>query len=171
VELVLEVRRQLGEPAQAVHLECGAGLLTHLLAAKGVNVVGVDRRKNLLDLARQATGSCKYPKTAPRFELQTQPRRVPLEDGSCDMAIIADALERHANPVAVLREAYRLLADGKPVAIAARRKRGEDDASGPEHRYDWRTLANQVMACQFKLLTHEDSEPQGDVFVVAARGK
>jgi glycosyltransferase involved in cell wall biosynthesis/ubiquinone/menaquinone biosynthesis C-methylase UbiE len=176
--VAMEVVRQVGTPKQAVHVACGSGLIAHLLAMQGVPVLGVDRRRRQIQLARQVTGSRQYPGSAvsassggggPRFEHQTHARTLPVADASADLVLICDELERHPNPVSLLREAKRILIPGKHLVIVSQRKRaGEDSPTDPEHRYLYSELLTQIRATGFMpLVDPRTDDPKRDMFLVA----
>ena len=149
--VILQVIQQTGRPQRLVQIGCGDGLLLHLLATQGIAGVGVDRRGGMLDLARQCVTRHEYQGDAPQFLHQEDPRRLPLQDGSADLVCIADFMERHPNPVGLLREAYRVAADGKPVLIISPRQstHGPDpsdpqqiEAEAQNRRLSWTELIN-----------------------------
>lgn len=101
----------------AVDLGCGDGLYAHLLAARGVAVVGFDPETTGIEQARQATGVQQYPKQPPRFEhIDAGP--LPLPDGAAATVFMLDVIEHLPNPTAVLREATRLVKPGGHLIIS-----------------------------------------------------
>ena len=170
-QVALEVIRQITPPRLIVQLACGQGLLPHMLALRGFPCLGIDTRDAFIDLARRYTRNQTYSGPAPRFEHQSHPRRVPLADDSADLVLIFDELEKHANPVALLREARRILAPGRTLAIVSQRKNVlSDGPTDPEHRYLWKELITQVQACGFLFLLDADTDdPKRDMIVVASK--
>ena len=70
---------------------------------------------------------------------------MPLPDEAIDLLLLCDEMEKHPNPVALLREARRVLAPGKPMIIISKRKPlREEAATDVEHRYRWQDLVRQV---------------------------
>ncbi len=101
----------------AVDLGCGDGLYAHLLASKGVDVVGFDPESAAIDQARKTTGTQEYPKASPRFE-QIGDGPLPLDDGSVQTVFMFDVIEHLPNPTAVLREAARLIKPGGHLVVS-----------------------------------------------------
>ena len=88
------------------------------------------------------------------------------------MVLVCDEMERHPNPLAMLREVGRILAPGTPMAIVSRRRRPTEDAAlDPEHRYPWPLLLRQVdMVGGLKLLTEPNNDnARRDMILVARR--
>ena len=129
-----EVLRQVPQPKQVAILGCGEGLVAHLLAMMGLNVVGVDEKPADLALADMCCSRQTYPGPRPRFVKQTQCSRMPLGDGEADMVFLFDVLECDVNPVGMLEEACRVLADGGILAVVSQRlpQEGRPDPSHPQ---------------------------------------
>lgn len=157
-------------PRRPVLLNAGDGLLAHLLAKRGVAATGVEPDPARLDLARKCVMNQSYPGEPPTFIAQPDRRKLPLDDGSADMLFIVDVLERHPNPVAILKEAMRVLEPGKPLVVVTPRGGGLDaDAPlSPEHRYTWTQLSLQLKAMGFHSWTPEDA---GNPELIAAAAK
>lgn len=138
---------QVGPPRRLLQVNCRSGLLCHLLAQKGRSCIGVDLDPRAIDLASRAVAGECYPGEAPVFRVQTNPRQLPLEDGSVDTVLLFDVLETHPNPVGLLEEAHRVLDRAGIVAIVTRERTavcdGESDAL---HAYRPHELLLQIQA-------------------------
>ncbi len=102
-------------------LGCSAGLLTHLLAGQGLSCIGIDTHPGKINLAQQCVTNQTYPADRPQFAHQTDPRRSPLDNGTADVALLFDQIDNHNNPVALLRDAHRVLADQGLLVIVTKR--------------------------------------------------
>jgi GT2 family glycosyltransferase/SAM-dependent methyltransferase len=123
VSVALQVIAQVDRLDTVAVLGCDAGLLTHLLAGQGKRCVATDPDPAKIGLATQAVANQAYPDDKPVFRHQADPRRLPLEDGSANLALLFDRIEHHENPVALLREAHRVLAEDGVLAIVTGRPR------------------------------------------------
>jgi SAM-dependent methyltransferase len=119
---VADFIKQTKVPDCMVLLGAGHGLLAHLLAKQGIDCVGFDDRGPCVELARSFTAGQTYPTAAPRYEHFDDPGRIAFGDGQAQMVVIDGYLERHRNPVALLGEAWRILAPGHLLLIISRRK-------------------------------------------------
>ncbi|MEE9212105.1 MAG: methyltransferase domain-containing protein [Phycisphaeraceae bacterium] len=172
VAVAVDVVRQTSKPRLAAVVGCGVGLLPHLLALQGLTAVGTDRHRVHVEFARQCVANQKYAGPAPRYEHQTDPRRLPLSDAEADLLLLFDQLERHHNPVGLLREAARVLEPGKLMAIVSRRKPArEQAATDPEHRYHFGQLVTQVQAVGGWGLMSDPTrdDPSRDMILIAKR--
>jgi 2-polyprenyl-6-hydroxyphenyl methylase/3-demethylubiquinone-9 3-methyltransferase len=99
--------RELGDLGGRLVLDagCGGGLVARELAAAGAEVVGVDRSRGSLGVARRAVGGHFRPAQA-RLE------RLPFADGSFDVVVAADVLEHVPDLPAAVAELARVLAPG-----------------------------------------------------------
>jgi GT2 family glycosyltransferase/SAM-dependent methyltransferase len=168
--VLLDVIKQAGRPRCGVIVGAGEGLISHMLALRGVSLRGFDAQPVNVELARRCVRNQKYagpdgvPTAPPRFEPLADVRRLPLADGEADFLVINNQLEVHPNPVALINEAKRALSPGGLLVIFSRRKVNTGDPSDPatevawEHRYQWIELLNQVQATR------------GWDFLVGARG-
>ena len=90
---------------------CGAGQCARWLAGRGARVVGIDLSAGMLARARTLSGRPGAPRVA--GFLQSDARRLPLADGSVDLACTAfGALPFVADPELVMREVARVLRPG-----------------------------------------------------------
>jgi SAM-dependent methyltransferase/DNA-binding transcriptional ArsR family regulator len=93
-------------------LGCGTGSFTVELAKSGAHVIGVDQSASMLRLAR------RYTKEYDNVELhQASLEAVPIQDGTCDVALLVLVLSYVAEIPPVLHEAHRILAPGGRVFI------------------------------------------------------
>jgi 2-polyprenyl-6-hydroxyphenyl methylase / 3-demethylubiquinone-9 3-methyltransferase len=98
---------QLGDLGGRLVLDagCGGGLVARELAAAGAEVVGVDRSRGSLGVARRAIGARLRP-------AQGRLERLPFADGSFDAVVAADVLEHLPDLPAATAELARVLAPG-----------------------------------------------------------
>jgi ArsR family transcriptional regulator len=88
-------------------LGCGTGSFTLELARSGARVIGVDRSAAMLRVARRAT------REHGNVELhQASLESLPVDDASCDAALLLLTLSYVADVDAVLGEAFRILRPG-----------------------------------------------------------
>ena len=181
VQIITDMVRQVGLPQLAVHVGSGDGLVSHLLASRGLNCVGFDWRRKCIALARQQVAGHPYAGPAPKFELMPDMGHVPLADGTADLLLIVEQLERHPNPVSLLREAARVVRPGKHILVISRRQpidRSCDPSDpalaeqpGEEHCYRWTELLNQIEAAggwRFLIDPNKD-DPAMNMIVAAER--
>ena len=115
-----------GIPNLVAQVGCGPGLITHQLASNGLSCVGLARDGASLALAQQCTAGQSYPGVSPQFKSIPDDstggaRKLPLNDGEVDFLLLFEQLEYHANPVALLREAKRVLSPGSKLLVICRR--------------------------------------------------
>jgi SAM-dependent methyltransferase len=94
-------------------LGCGTGDLTCALARHVGRVVAVDRSAAMLKAARRRVGGLENVELH-RADLES----LPLDDASCDAALLVLALSYVPEPERVLAEAARVLRPGGAVALA-----------------------------------------------------
>ncbi len=105
-----QLRERLGipqpenPPLRVLDVGCGAGFLTHRLAALGYAVQGLDCSPGALRMARSRSGSDRYHRG--------DALRLPFRDGSFDAVCAMDFLEHIENPRAAIAEAARVLRPG-----------------------------------------------------------
>jgi 2-polyprenyl-6-hydroxyphenyl methylase/3-demethylubiquinone-9 3-methyltransferase len=101
--------RQLGELGgrRVLDAGCGGGLVARELAAAGAEVVGVDRSRGSLGVARRAAGPIgSFAPAQGRLE------RLPFAGGAFDAVVAADVLEHVPDLPAAVAELARVLAPG-----------------------------------------------------------
>jgi 2-polyprenyl-6-hydroxyphenyl methylase/3-demethylubiquinone-9 3-methyltransferase len=98
-------RRQLGDldGRRVLDAGCGGGLVARELAAAGAEVVGVDRSRGSLGVARRAVGT-RFAPAQGRLE------RLPFAAGAFDAVVAADVLEHLPDLPAAVAELARVLA-------------------------------------------------------------
>jgi SAM-dependent methyltransferase len=99
----------LGEPVSAgttLEIGTGTGLFAAAIAARGGSVLGIDRSREMLRVARTRVPV-----------VQADAARLPFRDGAFDRAFLVAVLDFVDDPVAVLREARRV--SRGPVAVLA----------------------------------------------------
>ena len=120
-------------------------MLGHLLALKGIAYVGVDPDPALLDVALQVTSKSDYPGEKPAYFLQENRKVIPLPEASVDAVLLLNVLEKHPNPVGLLREVRRVLQPEGLLAISLT-ERALADASETDclHAYRAHELIMQI---------------------------
>ena len=166
-------------PDRLVLLGAGHGLLTHLLAKQGIDCIGFDHRRPCVELAGTFTVRQTYPAAGPRYEHLEDPRHIDVGDGQAEMVVIDSYLERHPNPVALLAQAWRILAPDHLLLVISRRKAvAGHDPSQPgqmaqltaDRRYQWLELLGQISAVGgWKLMVDITSDDRSRDLVVAAQ--
>lgn len=169
---VFDVVRQAGKPQRVLVYQSGHGLLCHMLAKNGLNCIGVDRRTDHVEFARSITDSQSYEAGTPSFLHQSDRRRLPIDDNSIDLMLIADELEWHRNPVAVLKEAQRVLRTGALLIVVSKRVKPYVDTSEPGyHPYLIGELAMQLLGVGgFEMAVDPNrDDPSRDIVLVLRR--
>lgn len=147
INLTGQILKQVGKPEQLAVVGCGAGLLVHLLAQQGLNCVGMDTDAAAIALARQCVANQSYPADKPRFVHQTDAGRLPMDDGQVELALVYDQIEKHGNPVGLLREVGRVVkAGGFAVLVTRRPDHALPTVLETEHRYHPHELIGQLGA-------------------------
>ena len=109
-------------PLRVADLGCGEGYLTIEAARWASKVYAVDRSRTVLDRARQLASRRKVSNVVwKKGELE----KLPLGDGSVDVALLSQALHHASDPAAALREAARILVAGGRVLILDLREHDE----------------------------------------------
>lgn len=171
VEVVETARCRLETPGRIVQVGCREGLLAHLLAQRGLEVVGLESDPRAVELAQTMIGRAAYPGAAPRIE-PFDGRRWSLADGSADLVLLFDLLEQHPNPVGVLREARRVVAPGGGAAMLVRQRSGLHDADDDAlHAYLPHELVLQVQAsrCFTPVVDRDLAQMRGVIAMLARR--
>ena len=105
------VAGQLAPGRRILELGCGPGIgLEYLRECDASNVVGADRNVRLLRLARERSST-------EVVLVQCDATRMPFRDASLDAVLLLEVLMYLTDPVAVLREARRILGDHGVVLI------------------------------------------------------
>jgi ArsR family transcriptional regulator len=111
-------------PLRVADLGCGEGYLTVEASRWASRVIAVDRSPDVLKRARALASRRRVSNvTWKRGELE----KLPVRDGSVDVALLSQALHHAENPGRALDEAVRILAPGGRVLILELR----------EHRESW----------------------------------
>ena len=140
----IKPQKDADKPKRFALIGCRSGLIPHLLAGQGLTCTGTDTDPNQISIAQQFVASQTYPASPPSFVHQPDIRRVPLDDGSADIALVYDQLETHDNPVALLRDTHRVLADDGLIVILTQRQEHTQDPYESQRRYKAQELIMQV---------------------------
>ena len=133
VAVALQVISQVNEPGKIAIVGSGAGLTTHLIAGQGHACIGTDPDPAKVKLANQCVAGQSYAADRPEFYFQNDPNSLPLSDGQAGMLFLIDQIEKHHNPVGLLREAHRALRnDGVLVVVTP--KLNQTGLDTPTHR-------------------------------------
>jgi SAM-dependent methyltransferase len=89
---------------------CGAGMATHIAAARGADVSGLDATEALLEIARERTPGGDF--------RQGDMETLPFDDDGFNAVVSFNGVQFAGDPVAALREAGRISAPGATVAVA-----------------------------------------------------
>ncbi|MEM8737069.1 MAG: glycosyltransferase [Planctomycetota bacterium] len=123
VDFRSKVVRQLADgrpgPVRVGLIGAGEGLLAHLLTVAGFVCVVADPFGARVALGRRFLGQQRYDRPGPEVTEQADPRRLPWADGSVDVVFWPGGIETHPNPVAMLREAGRVMAAGGVFGVVS----------------------------------------------------
>jgi ArsR family transcriptional regulator len=109
-------------PLDVADLGCGEGYLSIEAALWARKVIAVDRSVDVLGRARALAGRRHIRNiTWKRGELE----RVPIDDGTMDVALLSQALHHAADPGLAVGEAVRILRDGGRVLVLDLRSHDE----------------------------------------------
>lgn len=109
-------------PMRVADLGCGEGYLTVEASRWASTVIAIDRSKAVLDRARQLAERRKVSNIEwKRGALE----KLPLADGTIDVALLSQALHHADDPAAALREAARILVPGGRVLVLDLREHDE----------------------------------------------
>ncbi len=109
-------------PLRVADLGCGEGYLTLETARWASRVYAIDRSKSVLDRGRELASRRKVANVVwKRGELE----KLPLDDGSVDVALLSQALHHAKDPAAALREAVRILVPGGRLLVLDLREHDE----------------------------------------------
>ncbi len=109
-------------PLEVADLGCGEGYLSIEAARWAKRVVAVDRSADVLARAKELAARRRVRNiTWKRGEIE----KVPLADGSVDLAVLAQALHHASNPAVALDEAARVTRAGGRVLVLDLRRHEE----------------------------------------------
>jgi len=146
VSIALQVITQTSRPEKIAVVGCGAGLITHMIAGQGHACIGTDPDMAKILLAQQCVAGQVYESKTPEYVHQADPRHLPLNDGKADLLLLFDQIERHNNPVALLREAHRVLTDQGVLVIITPRPRQASGGLDAQRCYRGSELMAQLNA-------------------------
>jgi ArsR family transcriptional regulator len=101
-------------PLRVADLGCGEGYLTIEASRWASRVVAVDRSRAVLERAR---GLARRRRVRNVIWKQGELERLPLRDGSVDVAMLSQALHHATDPARALREAVRIVVPGGRVVV------------------------------------------------------
>ena len=131
--------------ARAIQVGSGCGIQVHLAALGGMLIDGAEESPDLVRDASELSGQSSYPSQHPRFILMEDHTRVPVQDGAYDLVILSGILERHWNPVGLLKEAARIMGHGGSCLVITEPR--PDDVIHEDaglHRYRAHELNQQL---------------------------
>lgn len=109
-------------PLRVADLGCGEGYLTLEASRWASRVIAVDRSDAVLDRARALARRRRATNvTWKRGELE----RLPIRDGTVDVALLSQALHHAADPGRAVAEAARILVPGGRILVLDLREHGE----------------------------------------------
>jgi SAM-dependent methyltransferase len=111
-------------PLDVADIGCGEGYLTLEAARWARTVVGIDRSDSVLDRAKELAARRQV--TNVQWK-KGDLGRLPLRDGSVDVALLSQALHHASDPERAVAEAVRILRPGGSVLVLDLR----------EHEQDW----------------------------------
>lgn len=169
VGVAFDIIRQAGQRKCVVHYTSGHGLIGHMLASQKVKYMGIDKRPRCVEFARSVTDGRPYEGDKPEFVLQRDILKLPVADDSADLLLITDEMERHPNPVGLLKEARRVLVYGGFLAVVSRRVKPylETDVAG-EHPYLFTELLKQILCvgCFDLIIDPKDDDVTRDMVLI-----
>jgi len=176
------VIQEVGRPTEAVQVGAGDGLLVHLLAMKGLSIVGVEEDQVAVEFAQQVVGRQSYPASQPKIIHRADRFRLPLNDNVVGMLLLYDCLGRDLNPVGLLHEGRRVVRpNGTMVIVMTQQEHSEPPGAGEhvieqpngmrrEYRYQWLELVNQIRYTGgWQLITLFDENDSDRDMVLVAR--
>ena len=135
-------------------LGCGDGLFSHLLARKGLEVIGIDPEPEAIEQARALVARQQYPGPAPRFAVG-RGEALPFDDGAMRLVVMFDVIEHLLNPAASLRAVARVLdRQGRLVVSTPAQQLGAwSDPVYHVCEYTMDELVSQLQAAGFEVAT------------------
>ncbi len=145
VAVTNQVVSQIARPQRVLMIDSNCGLIAHLLARLGLNVTATDTDSCKIALAQQCVKNQTYPAGTdkPQFVHQDDRRKLPFEDCRFDLLLAYHVLERHANPVGLLKELRRVSTDSAMLTVITPRRRAD---RVQDDRYLPHELAGQIHA-------------------------
>jgi SAM-dependent methyltransferase len=110
-------------PLRVADLGCGDGYLTIEASRWASRVIAIDRSRLVLERAR---GLAKRRRVANVTWRRGEIEKVPLRDGSVDVAILSQALHHAADPARALAEAARIVVPGGRVLVLDLREHDQE---------------------------------------------
>lgn len=159
-------------PGRTLQIGGGEGLIAHLLASRGLNIVSIDPSSTATTLARRMTAQHQYPGKSPRFRHWDDTTSLPFPDASIAQVLLFDHVECHRNPAGMLAEVARVLKPGGVLlAVSRRRQPGLESTVGMTHPYMMRELVHQIMATHaFELMMDPNrDDPRFDLVVITRK--
>lgn len=107
-------------------------------------------------------GAVGWPREAQNAAVLINDGQLPFSDAYFDRAMVVHALDHAADPAAILREVWRVLAPGgRLIAIVPNRRglwaQSELSPFGYARPYSRRQLRNLLRSCQFDVLAQEEA--------------
>lgn len=106
---------------QGLEVGCGPGLLTGLVAARGVQMSGLDRSPAMVERARRSIPDCTF--------IEGDALDLPLEDHSVDVAFAASVVNLVSDPRTLTTEMARVVRSGGRVSVLFPTPTLSDDAA------------------------------------------
>lgn len=148
-ETLLDLAR-FAPGALVVDVGCGQGTGVEALLRRAVQAIGVDNRAETLDRARLRLADGVF--------LQAEATDLPFAAASVDGILAECSLSTMPDRAAVLREWWRVLADGGRLALSDvyRRAPGPDRPAAPSPMVTWSRLAADLTEAGFEIEWFED---------------
>ena len=105
--------KEFAQAKDVLEIACGEGFGTHFLRDAARSVLGVDVSPDLVLAARQ-----RYVRDGLRFEVGSR-TKLPLEDGSVDVVVSFEVIERHETYTEMLSEIRRVLRPDGALIISS----------------------------------------------------
>lgn len=115
------------QPVRVAMIGAGDGSVPARLVGHGIKVTGLDDRPEAIEAARAVVDGDALPVP----HLVDDLARLPIEEGLIDILLVDRVLERHRNPIALLKEARRIMAPGGLLLLLARWRTPEEQLVAP----------------------------------------